>query len=200
MNLGRLLLASHNPGKVREIGELLKPYGVEVISAGDLNLPEPEETGATFEANAILKAEAAASGANLPALADDSGFAVAALNGDPGVYSARWAGPEKDFYKASETIVKKLEESDANNRSAAFICALALAFPDGRETLTFEGRIEGRFVWPPRGDKGFGYDPVFVPDGYGETFAEMNPDLKNKISHRAQAFEKFVQQCFCKRP
>ena len=159
---GRLVIASHNPGKVREIGDLLAPFEVEVVSAGELNLPEPEETGTTFVANAALKAHAAARGSGLPALADDSGLAVSALEGAPGIYSARWAGPGKDFKIAMEKVEAELAAKGAKDRRAAFVCALTLAWPDGLEA-TFEGRIEGHLIWPPRGTRGFGYDPMFVP-------------------------------------
>lgn len=189
----KLVIASHNAGKVREIGELLAPYGVEVVSAGALNLPEPEETGTTFVANAELKAHAAAQAAGLPALADDSGLAVDALGGDPGIYSARWAGPSKDFHAAMALVNDKVGTDP--NRRARFVCALALAWPDGR-CETFEGVVEGELVWPPRGGQGFGYDPMFQPLGHAETFGEMDPDAKHAISHRADAFRKLVAACF----
>jgi XTP/dITP diphosphohydrolase len=183
------VIASHNPGKVREIAELRAPHGLSVVSAGDLGLPEPEETGASFEANARLKALAAAAGADLPALADDSGLAVAALDGRPGIHSARWAGPARDF----ATAMVRVEETLAgkSDRRAHFVCVLALAWPDGR-CETFEGRVDGRLVWPPRGDRGFGYDPIFLPDGHDLTFGQMDPAKKHAISHRARAFEKFL--------
>ena len=190
---GQLVVASHNAGKVREIKDLLAPYSAEVISAGDLGLPEPEETGTTFTANAELKARAAAIAANAVALADDSGLAVTALNGAPGIYSARWAGPDKDFDLAMTKIESEL--GDATDRSAKFICALALAWPDGH-CETFEGTVSGSLVFPPRGESGFGYDPIFVPDGHSITFAEMDPDKKHSISHRADAFAKLVDACF----
>ncbi len=182
-----LLIATHNPGKAREIADLLRPYVGRFYSAAELGLPEPEETGSTFEENAVLKARAAAENSGKVALADDSGLAVAALNGDPGIYSARWGGPEKDFDLAMQKVHEAL--GDAQDRSAAFICVLALAWPDGR-IETFEGRVEGEIIWPQRGDKGFGYDPIFVPEGYEITFAEMEPTEKHQISHRAKAFEK----------
>lgn len=190
---GRLVVASHNPGKVREITELLEPFQAEVISAGELNLPEPEETGSTFIANAELKALASAQGANAVALADDSGLAVTALDGAPGIYSARWAGPDKDFALAMEKI--ESEMGDATDRRAKFVCALTLAWPDGH-CETFEGRVSGTLTFPPRGDLGFGYDPIFVPDGYDITFAEMDPAKKHSMSHRADAFTKLVAACF----
>lgn len=190
---GRLIVASHNPGKVREIKELLAPFQADVVSAGDLDLPEPEETGLTFIANAELKALASARAANAVALADDSGLAVSALNGAPGIYSARWAGPDKDFDMAMRKIESEL--GDAADRSAKFVCALTLAWPDSH-CETFEGTVSGVLTFPQRGDKGFGYDPIFVPDGYDITFAEMDPDKKHDMSHRADAFSKLVPACF----
>ena len=190
---GRLVIASHNQGKVREIADLLAPFGADVVSAGTLGLPEPDETGSTCIANALLKAEAAAKGAGLPALADDSGLAVDALDGAPGIYSARWAGPKKDFGLA----MRKVEEAlgGTQNASARFVCALALCWPDGQSAV-FEGVVEGHLVFPPRGTMGFGYDPIFVPDGHTVTFGEMSPDAKHAISHRADAFRKLVAACF----
>lgn len=190
---GRLVVASHNPGKVREINELLRPYGVEAVSAGDLNLPEPEETGLTFVANAELKALAAATAAGLPALADDSGLAVAALDGAPGIYSARWGGPKKDFAMAMERVHREIGANP--DRRAHFVCALCLAWPDGH-VETFEGKVNGELVWPPRGSQGFGYDPMFVPGGYDITFGEMEPEKKHAMSHRAKAFAQLVETCF----
>ncbi|MBC7951996.1 MAG: RdgB/HAM1 family non-canonical purine NTP pyrophosphatase [Rhodospirillaceae bacterium] len=190
---GKLVIASHNAGKVREIGELLAPYGVDVVSAGDLGLAEPEETGTTFVANAELKAHAAAQASGLPALADDSGLAVDGLGGDPGIYSARWAGPSKDFQAAMALVNDKLGNNP--DRSGRFICALALAWPDGH-CETFEGVVEGDLVWPLRGLAGFGYDPMFQPKGHAVTFGEMDPNAKHAISHRADAFRKLVAACF----
>lgn len=190
---GKLVIASHNAGKVREIGELLAPFGVEVVSAGALGLDEPEETGTTFVANAELKAHAAAKAANLPALADDSGLAVECLGGDPGIYSARWAGPSKDFAAAMALVNDRMGASP--DRRGRFVCALALAWPDG-QCETFEGVVEGEMVWPPRGGHGFGYDPMFQPLGRAETFGEMDPTAKHEISHRADAFRKLVAACF----
>jgi XTP/dITP diphosphohydrolase len=187
---GRLVIATHNPGKVEEIAALLAPFGVETISAGALGLPEPEETGDSFEANAALKAHAAASG--LPALADDSGLVVPALDGAPGIYSARWAGPAKDFATAMARVARELRDQD---RSASFVAVLALAWPDGHAEL-FRGEVRGRLVWPPRGDRGFGYDPMFVPDGGSLTFGEIDPAEKHRISHRARAFAKLAEACF----
>jgi len=189
----KLVIASHNQGKVREIGELLFPFGVETISAGDLNLPEPVEDGLTFIANAEIKALAAAKAAGLPALADDSGLEVEALGGEPGIYSARWAGPTKDFCLAMQAVHDKL--GNTHNRTANFTCALTLAWPDGH-TESFEGKVYGELTWPMRGEKGFGYDPVFVPAGHTITFAEMNPSDKHAMSHRAKAFKQLINACF----
>jgi XTP/dITP diphosphohydrolase len=190
---GTLVIASHNPGKVREIAELLAPHGAEVASAAALGLAEPEETGASFVENAVLKARAAAERARLPALADDSGLAVAALGGAPGIHSARWAGATKDFDVAMKRVNDLLDGS--RDRSARFVCALALCWPDGH-CETFEGEVRGTLVWPPRGSKGFGYDPMFMADGRSETFGEMEPGAKHAISHRADAFRKLVRACF----
>ena len=190
---GRLVLATHNPGKVREIAALLGPFGMDVVAAGDLGLPEPEETGLTFRANAELKAIAAATASGLPALADDSGLSVDALDGAPGIYSARWAGPEKDFGHAMERVHAAMAEGSP--ATAFFTCALSLAWPDGA-VETFEGRLDGRLVWPPRGENGFGYDAMFVADGMIATFGEIDPDHKHAISHRALAFEQLVSACF----
>ncbi len=194
-----LVIASHNPGKLREIAELLEPFGMTVTSAGDLGLAEPEETGATFAENAALKARAATQGSGRPALADDSGLAVHALGGQPGIHSARWAGPDKDFGAAMARVEAELgaarARSGAEDRRAAFVCALCLTWPDGAQE-TFEGRVEGRLVWPPRGERGFGYDPIFVPEGFEVTFGEMEPAEKHEISHRARAFAKLVRAVF----
>jgi len=198
---GKLVIASHNPGKVREIDDLLRPFGAEVISAGDLGLPEPIEDGDTFIANAEIKARAAVEASNLPALADDSGLVVPALDGQPGIYSARWAGPEKDFNLAMRTVWAELEKKAATTQPAAyFACALSLCWPategSPMHLETFEGQVHGHLVWPPRGDKGFGYDPMFVPQGFEITFGEFDPDAKHAISHRADAFNKLVAACF----
>lgn len=192
-NESELVVATHNAGKAREIAELLKPYISTFYTAGELDLPEPEETETTFKGNAELKALAAAKGSGKPALADDSGLSVNALGGDPGIYSARWAGPDKDF----DMAMKKVEDAldDSQDRSAAFICALSLAWPDGH-VETFEGRVNGHLEFPARGDKGFGYDPIFVPDGYEVSFAEMEPAAKHAISHRSDAFKQLVRACF----
>ena len=187
----KLVVASHNPGKVREISELLKPFGLEVISAGDLNLPEPEETESTFAGNAKLKALASAKGSDLPALADDSGLVVPALNGDPGIYSARWAGPSKDFNIAMKKVIDEIGDK---SRKAHFFCALAIAWPD-EHVEVFEGAVNGTLTWPMRGNQGFGYDPIFEPDGFDTTFGEMEPEKKHAMSHRANAFQKFIDAC-----
>jgi XTP/dITP diphosphohydrolase len=188
---GRLVVASHNPGKVREIAALLMPLGLEAVSAGELGLAEPEETETTFAGNAALKALAAAQAAGLPALADDSGLEVLALDRAPGVYSARWAGPSKDFRIAMERVWRELAEKGASDFSARFVCVLALAQPDGL-VETFEGEVRGRIVWPPRGEHGFGYDPIFAPEGHERTFGEMGHEEKLPLTHRARAFEKFL--------
>ena len=193
----KLVIASHNPGKVREITALLEPFGVTIKSAAGLGLPEPEETGTTFTANAELKALAAAVASGLPALADDSGLVVTALGGDPGIYSARWAGPDKDFGLAMQKVEDGLQGKE--DRTAHFACALSLCWPDDGQRVhleTFEGNVHGVLVWPPRGDKGFGYDPVFMADGDTITFGEMDQDKKHQISHRADAFRKLVDACF----
>jgi len=189
---GKLVIASHNQGKVREIRELLGPFGIEPISAGELDLPEPEETGTTFVANAELKALQAADLSGLPALADDSGLCVEALNNDPGIFSARWAGPSKDFGVAMQLVEDNLAKlPPETSRDAHFVCALALAWPDGHVEW-FEGRVDGTLVWPPRGSQGFGYDPMFLPNGHQETFGEMEPGAKHAMSHRADAFRQLV--------
>ena len=191
----KLIVASHNQGKVREIAELISGLGIETISAATLNLPEPEETGATFRENAELKALAAAKAAGMPALADDSGLCVDALNGAPGIFSARWAGPAKDFDLAMERVRIGMVEADAETTLAHFLCGLALAWPDSHVEY-FEGRVDGTLTWPPRGNKGFGYDPIFVPNGYEMSFGEMEPEAKHAMSHRAQAFRQLVDACF----
>lgn len=206
---GKLVIASHNEGKVREIRELLAPYGIEPISAAALDLPEPEETGTTFVANAELKAMQAADLSGLPALADDSGLCVEALGGDPGIFSARWGmadpgiaglepvtGEGRDFDLAMRRVNAKLEAlPEGTSRAAHFVCALALAWPDGHVEW-FEGRVDGTLIWPPRGDKGFGYDPMFVPEGHERSFGEMNPAAKHAMSHRADAFAQLVAAVF----
>lgn len=190
----KLVVATHNPGKVREFDDLLRPFGLQAVGARELGLAEPEETGVTFEANALIKAEAAARATGLPVLADDSGLAVEALGGDPGVYSARWAGPNKDFAFAMRTIEDKLAALGAtapDRRRAAFVAVLCVAFPDGTSEC-FRGEVEGTLTWPPRGANGFGYDPMFVPEGRTETFGEMTAEEKHLLSHRARAFARFA--------
>jgi XTP/dITP diphosphohydrolase len=199
----KIIVASHNEGKIREIRELLRPYGLETVSAAELDLPEPEETETTFAGNAALKAVAAAQAANLPALSDDSGLAVDALGGDPGIYAARWAelprieketyGQRRDFNMAMWYVNERLGAT--GDRRARFICALCLAWPSG-ETTVYEGTVEGEMIWPPRGDKGFGYDPMFQQIGVSQTFAEIEPSAKHAISHRADAFAKFLADQF----
>jgi XTP/dITP diphosphohydrolase len=187
----RLVIASHNPGKVEEISALLAPFAIDAVSAGALGIAEPEETGDSFEANAALKARAAAAASGLPAIADDSGLVVPALGGAPGIYSARWAGPAKDFRVAMQRVHRELGDRD---RSARFVAVLALAWPDGDLEL-FRGEVAGKLVWPPRGERGFGYDPIFVPEGSGATFGEIDPARKHCVSHRARAFAKLVDGC-----
>jgi XTP/dITP diphosphohydrolase len=201
---GRLVIATHNAGKLRELRELLMPYGVEAVAAGELGLSEPEETGASFRENARIKARSAAEASGLPAFADDSGLAVDALGGDPGVYSARWAGPDKDFNRAMQTVEDELRARGArtaDQRKAHFISALCVAWPDGH-VEAFEAKVDGTLVWPPRGDKGFGYDPMFLPDGHARTFGEMGGEEKHGLpprgrglSHRARAFLKLAEAC-----
>ena len=193
----RIVVASHNAGKVGEIADLLAPYGIGVVSAGALDLPEPEETGTTFRENAAIKALASAAASGEAALSDDSGLAVAVLGGEPGIHSARWGGLERDFALAMQRVENALPSDAA--RDGAFVCALALAWPDGHVEI-FEGRVEGHLVWPPRGAGGFGYDPIFVPKGGALTFGEMEPDAKHAISHRADAFDKLAAACFADRP
>jgi XTP/dITP diphosphohydrolase len=187
----QLVVASHNPGKVREIKALLGPHGIEPISAGSLGLPEPEETGLTFAANAELKAHAAARASKHPALSDDSGLCVEALDGAPGIYSARWAGPTKDFRIAMTRIHDELRHKGLTTSKAHFVCALCIAMPSG-ESQTFVGEVHGSLTFPPRGDHGFGYDPIFIADGMDQTFAEIDPTAKHAMSHRAKAFEKLL--------
>ncbi len=198
---GRIVIATHNAGKLRELRELLSPYGIEAVSAGELGLAEPDETGTTFRANARIKAEAAAAASKLPAFADDSGLAVEALDGAPGIHSARWAGESKDFAGAMQQIEDLLREKKATDRRAHFVSALCVAWPDGH-LEEFEGRVDGTLVWPPRGTAGFGYDPMFLPDGYTRTFGEMSADEKHGLppkgkglSHRARAFLKLAEAC-----
>ncbi|MFO1247236.1 MAG: RdgB/HAM1 family non-canonical purine NTP pyrophosphatase [Alphaproteobacteria bacterium] len=186
-----LVVASHNQGKVREIKALLGPHGIQPISAGSLGLPEPEETGLTFAANAEIKAHASAKGSGHAALADDSGLCVEALDGAPGIYSARWAGPTKDFRIAMTRIHDELRHKGLTTSKAKFVCALTVALPSG-EFQTFVGEVHGRLTFPPRGDHGFGYDPIFIANGMEETFAQIDPAKKHAMSHRAKAFEKLL--------
>ncbi len=201
---GRVVIATHNPGKLKEMRELLAPYGIEAISAAELGLAEPAETGTSFRDNARIKAQAAATASRLPAFADDSGLAVDALAGEPGIHSARWAGDDKNFMRAMEMVDAKLHERGAvepAQRKARFVSALCVAWPDGH-LEEFEGTVEGTLVWPPRGAAGFGYDPMFLPDGHSRTFGEMTPDEKHGLppkgqglSHRARAFLMLAAAC-----
>jgi len=205
---GRLVIATRNPGKLKEMRELLVPFGIDAVSAAELGLDEPAESGATFKANARIKACAAAASSGLPAFADDSGLAVDALGGEPGIYSARWAGPEKDFRRAMQAVEERLRERGAqapDQRKAQFVCALCLAWPDGH-VEAFDAAVYGTLVWPPRGDNGFGYDPMFLPDGHTRTFGEMTnaekhglPPAGKGLSHRARAFLKLAEACLAKR-
>ena len=198
---GKIVIATHNPGKLAEMRELLAPYGIETVSAGELKLPEPEETGKTFAENARIKADAAALRSGLPAFADDSGLCVEALGGAPGIHSARWAGPNKDFSGAMSNIWRLLHEKQTNDYRAYFVAALCLAWPDGH-VEEFEARVDGTLVFPPRGTAGFGYDPIFLPDGHPRTFGEMSADEKHGLpprgkglSHRARAFAQLAKAC-----
>ncbi len=193
---GRLVIASHNKGKLVEIAALLGPYGIEPVSAASLDVPEPDETGTSFAANAELKARFSADLTGLPALADDSGLCVDALDGDPGIFSARWAGPTRDFGLAMELVNDNLAAVGPDaGRDAHFVCALSLCWPDG-EIVTVEGRVDGHLCWPPRGTNGFGYDAMFVPWHHALSFGEMDPDKKHAMSHRADAFRKLVAAVF----
>jgi XTP/dITP diphosphohydrolase len=204
---GRLVIATHNPGKLAEMRGLLAPYGIDATSAGELKLAEPDETGMTFRDNARIKAEAAAKATGLPAFADDSGLVVDALDGQPGIHSARWAGPERDFGRAMNEVEARLRERGATTperRGAHFTSALCVAWPDGHRE-EFEDRVAGTLVWPPRGDQGFGYDPMFLPDGHARTFGEMSSEEKHELpprgkglSHRARAFLKLAEACLAK--
>ena len=190
-----LVIASHNTGKIQEIKALFTDYGFKLLSAADLALPEPDETENSFIGNAILKAQAAALASGKAALADDSGLSVRALDGAPGIYSARWAGPNRNFTIAIEAVEAALAKSNNHNKAAEFICALALVWPDGHK-VSVEGKIQGKLVFPPRGNRGFGYDPIFQPDGYTISFGQMEPNAKHNISHRADAFAKLLKRCF----
>jgi len=191
----KLVIATHNKGKLREITALFDGFDFAVISAGSLGLAEPEETETSFRGNALLKARAAASAATMPALADDSGLVVTALDGAPGIYSARWAGPDGDFDKAMQHVHDELTKTNLSDMSAHFICALALVWPDGDE-ICVEGRVDGQIIWPPRGAFGFGYDAIFLPDGHSQSFGEMDPAAKHAMSHRADAFAQLIAQVF----
>jgi XTP/dITP diphosphohydrolase len=198
---GKIVIATHNPGKLAELRDLVAPFGIAAVSAGELKLPEPEETGSSFAENASIKARAVAQATGLPAFADDSGLSVEALNGEPGVYSARWAGADKNFGRAMQMIEDKLRALKTTNRRAQFVAALCLAWPDGH-LEEFEGHVNGALVWPPRGNQGFGYDPMFLPDGSDRTFGEMSADEKHGLpprgkglSHRARAFVQLAQAC-----
>jgi len=200
----RLVIATHNPGKLKEMRELLAPYGVDAVSAGELGVAEPEETGTSFRDNARIKAKAAAAATTLPAFADDSGLVIDALDGAPGIHSARWAGPDRNFAHAMEKVEAELNvrgAHDSQARRARFVSALCVAWPDGH-VEDFEGRIDGALVWPPRGARGFGYDPMFLPDGHARTFGEMSAEEKHGLppkgqglSHRARAFLKLAEAC-----
>jgi XTP/dITP diphosphohydrolase len=191
----QLVVASHNTGKIAEIEELLAPFGIATVGAAALGLAEPEETGASFEENAALKARLAAATRGLIALSDDSGLVVPALGGAPGIYSARWAGPAKDFRAAMARVERELGPAkSSSDRRACFVAVLALVWPDGEEAL-FRGEAHGHLEFPPRGERGFGYDPIFVPDGHRETFGEMDPAMKHQISHRARAFARLCAAC-----
>ncbi len=204
---GKVVIATHNAGKLREMQELLAPFGIEAVSAGELGLPVPDETGHMFAENAAIKAHAAAKATGLPALSDDSGLCVDALDGAPGLFTADWAGPNRDFHAAMERVMRELQKREAADRKAHFVSALVIAWPDGHEEL-FEGRVFGQVVWPPRGDKGFGYDPMFRPDGFAETFGEISSEEKHGIdwskpepsglSHRARAFVTLAAGCLSK--
>jgi XTP/dITP diphosphohydrolase len=204
---GKVVIATHNAGKLREMQELLAPFGIEAVSAGELGLPVPAETGHKFAENAAIKAHAAAKATGLPALSDDSGLCVDALDGAPGLFTADWAGPNKDFPGAMARVLRELDKRGASDRRAHFVSALVIAWPDGHEEL-FEGRVFGEVVWPPRGDKGFGYDPLFQPDGFTQTFGELSSEEKHGIdwsadegkalSHRARAFVKLAAGCLTK--
>jgi XTP/dITP diphosphohydrolase len=191
----KLVIASYNEGKVRELGELFSPYGIACVSAASLDLPEPEETGNSFEENALIKARAASQASRLLALSDDSGLEVEALGGQPGIQSARWGGPDKDFDLAMARVHDELQATGGAYARAKFTCALALAAPNGEDIVT-TGKVYGAIVWPPRGSRGFGYDPIFMPDGHRETFGEMYPSLKNELSHRMRAFEKLMEAVY----
>ena len=191
----KLVIATHNAGKMKEIGLLFSGFNFAILSANDPDLPEPDETEDSFIGNAVLKARAATIASGYAALADDSGLAVAGLGGAPGVFSARWAGPNRDFNIAMSAVEQALKKANSDDMRAEFICALALVWPDGH-AVTVEGKIQGVVTFPARGKKGFGYDPIFQPDGHSSSFGEMEPDAKHAISHRANAFSKLIKRCF----
>jgi len=191
----KLVIASHNKGKIIEIKDLLSPLNIEILSAHDLNIDEPEEVGVSFEENALIKSNFVTKKTGLPSISDDSGICFADLNGEPGIYSARWAGSNKDFKSAMSKINTAIKKRKKPNYECYFICALSVSWPDGYD-VTVTGKINGKFSWPPKGDKGFGYDPIFRPLGYSITFAEMDPYFKHKISHRSLAFKKLIDFCF----
>ena len=189
----KLIIASHNPGKIVEIGDLLSNYNITISSSNDYGMQEPEENGNSFEENALIKASETAKFCNQISLSDDSGLCVNALGGDPGIFSARWAGPEKDFSVASKLIEERLSDTDSDDYSAYFICVLAVCWPDGFSQV-FKGKIDGNLIFPPRGELGFGYDPIFIPNDCDLTFGEMDPNIKHKISHRSIAFDLFSKE------
>ena len=189
----KIIIASHNEGKVSEIKDLLKNYNLNIISSSELGIDEPEENGSSFEENALIKSSTTSKLSKTISISDDSGLCVNSLNGDPGIYSARWAGPDKDFLYAANEINKSLIEKKSKDLSAYFICVLAVSWPDG-DYKTFKGRVDGTLTFPPRGNNGFGYDPIFIPKGYESTFGEMEPKYKHSISHRNKAFELFSKE------
>ena len=191
----KLVISSHNIGKIKEFYELFKPFNITLFSSLDFNIDEPKENGKNFSENALIKAYYTYEHTGLASLSDDSGICIEALEGQPGIFSARWAGPKKDFSEAIKKVEKKLKNLKIEKACAFFICSLAIVWPDGSHQL-FEGRVDGRLIFPPRGNFGFGYDPIFIPDGYKETFGEMDPKIKKKISHRAEAFKILCQACF----
>ena len=191
----KLVIASHNKGKIIEIKELLAPLNIEILSAYDFNIEEPEENGTTFEENALIKSSFVTQKTGLPSISDDSGICFYDLNNDPGIYSARWAGLNKDFYSAMSKINTAIREVKQPNYDCYFICSLSISWPD-KIDVTVSGKVHGKFSWPPKGNKGFGYDPIFKPLGYDMTFAEMDPNFKHKISHRSIAFSKLIDLCF----
>ena len=194
-NNNKIVIASHNKGKVQEIKILLKPLKIQVLSANDFNLKEPIENGFSFEENSLIKSSYVCNNTGIPSLSDDSGICFSDLNNEPGIYSARWAGKNKDFNLAMFKINESIKKVKKPNYDCFFVCALSLSWPSGSH-ITVSGKIEGKFSWPPKGNLGFGYDPIFKPLGYNKTFAEMEPEFKHSISHRAQAFKKLITLCF----